>query len=66
MIILNNLSFEENNAEFMANKSSNLIEFLIMCIYCTGGESSHSFEIKKHTLEILVNLSRRLKLKSLN
>jgi hypothetical protein len=65
MIILNNLSFEENNAEFMANKSSNLIEFLIMCIYCTGGES-HSFEIKKHALDILVNLSRRLKLKSLN
>lgn len=62
MITLNNLSFEENNADFMANKSTTLIEFLIMCIYC-----SNSFvELKRHALDILVNLSRKIKLKSMN
>ena len=62
LIILNNLSYEENNADFMANKSTSLIEFLIMCIYC-----SHSYvELKRHALDILVNLSRKIKLKSMN
>lgn len=60
MVTLNNLSFEENNADFMANKSPILIEFLVMCIYCTGSR----VELKKHALDILSNLSRRIKLKS--
>lgn len=62
MVILNNLSFEENNADFMANKSSCLLEFLIMCLYCTN---SH-IDLHKHALDILANLSRKIKLKTMN
>ena len=61
MISLNNLSFEETNAEYMANKCVLLLEFLIMCLYCTGS----SLELRKHALDILANLSRKIKLKNL-
>jgi AT-rich interactive domain-containing protein 2 len=48
MISLNNLSFEESNAEYMANRCLPLIEFLIMCLYCGGsGGSSSTLELKK-------------------
>ena len=62
MITLNNLSFEESNAEFMANKSPTLIEFLIMCTYC----SESQIELRKHALDILTNLSRKLKLSKMS
>lgn len=60
MVTLNNLSFEENNADFMANKSSTLFEFLIMCLYCSGTDCY--IDLKKHALDILTNLSRRMKI----
>lgn len=60
MITLNNLSFEENNAEFMANKSSALFEFLIMCLFCSNSECY--IELKKHALDILTNISRKIKI----
>lgn len=62
MVIFNNLSFEESNADFMANKSPVLLEYLIMCMHCSNNGNS---ELKKHALDILVNLSRKLKLKKL-
>ena len=62
MVSLNNLSFEESNAEYMANKCVPLLEFLLMCLYCTGS----SVELRKHSLDILANLSRKLKLKNLS
>lgn len=60
MVTLNNLSFEENNADFMANKSSTLFEFLIMCLYCSGPDCY--IDLKKHALDILTNLSRKMKI----
>ena len=62
MVSLNNLSFEESNADYMANKCVPLLEFLLMCLYCTGS----SVELRKHSLDILANLSRKLKLKNLS
>ena len=59
LVILNNLSFEETNADFMANKCPTLIEFLAMCLFSTNED------IKKHSLDIFVNISRKLKLKKL-
>jgi hypothetical protein len=64
MVTLNNLSFEENNAEFMVNKCASLLEFLIMCLYCTNG--ANGVEIRKHALDILANLSRKIKLRNLS
>ena len=60
MITLNNLSFEENNAEYMANESPGLFEFLIMCLFCTGSDCY--IELKKHSLDILTNISRKMKI----
>ena len=62
MVILNNLSFEDNNADFMANKAPVLIEFLIMCIHCTNC----TIELKKHSLDILSNISRKMKLNQMS
>ncbi|CAF0976366.1 unnamed protein product [Brachionus calyciflorus] len=62
LIILNNLSFEDLNADFMANKCQVLFEFLIMCLY-----SNHPiYDIKKHALDIWANISRKLKLNLLS
>ena len=62
MISLNNLSFEDTNADYMANKCPSLTEFLVMCLYCTGS----NIELRKHALDILANLSRKLKLKNIS
>jgi hypothetical protein len=59
MVVLNNLSFEDTNADYMANKCPTLIEFLTMCLFSTNDD------IKKHSLDIFVNISRKLKLKKL-
>lgn len=61
LVILNNLSFEEINADFMT-KCQVLFEFLIVCLYC----SNDSYEIRKHALDILANISRKLKLRFLS
>lgn len=63
LVILNNLSFEENNAEFMANQCRTLLEFLILCVFCDKSECY--VELKKHALDILSNISRRIKLTKL-
>lgn len=62
MVALNNLSFDEANADYMVNKCQVLVEFLIMCLYC----NNPSLEIRKHSLDILSNLSKELKLKRLD
>ena len=62
LVVLNNLSFEENNAEYMANKCPVLLEFLILCLYAKNAYS----ELCKHALDILANVSRRIKLKLLS
>jgi hypothetical protein len=64
MIILNNLSFEDNNATFMANQSGSLLEFLIMCLFCKN--RGLLVDIRKHALDILANLSRCMKLRCLS
>lgn len=61
LVILNNLSFEEINADFMT-KCQVLFEFLIVCLYC----SNENYEIRKHALDILANISRKLKLRFLS
>jgi hypothetical protein len=60
LVILNNASFSEKNADFLANKSPLILEFLILCIYSTL-ES-----VRTVALDILVNLSQKIKLKYLN
>lgn len=62
LVVLNNLSFEENNADFMANKCPALYEFLILCLYAKPAY----MELRKHSLDILANISRKLKLKLLS
>ncbi|RNA18036.1 AT-rich interactive domain-containing 2-like isoform X1 [Brachionus plicatilis] len=61
LVILNNLSFEEINADFMT-KCQVLFEFLCVCLYC----SNPVYEIRKHALDILANISRKLKLRFLS
>lgn len=61
LVILNNLSFEDINADFMT-KCQVLFEFLIVCLYC----SDQNYEIRKHALDILANISRKLKLRFLS
>jgi hypothetical protein len=74
LVILNNLSFEEENADFMANKCEHLLEFLIMCLYCTKFcKRTHSssinktpVDLRKYSLDILISISRKLKLKNIS
>jgi len=44
----------------MANKCTTLFEFLIMCLFCNGEDCY--VELKKHALDILTNISRKIKL----
>jgi hypothetical protein len=62
LVVLSNLSFEENNAEYMANKCPALFEFLVLCLHT----KSAYIEFRKHALDILANISRKMKLKLLS
>jgi hypothetical protein len=62
LVVLNNLSFEENNADYMANKCPGLFEFLVLCLHT----KSAYIEFRKHALDILANISRKMKLKLLS
>ena len=53
MVILNNLSFDENNLDFLS-KSTTLIQFLLVSVYCTYSELS------KLSLDILSNISSKV------
>jgi hypothetical protein len=53
MVILNNLSFDENNIDFLS-KSTNLIQFLLMSAHCTYSD------IRKLSLDILSNISQKV------
>jgi hypothetical protein len=65
MIILNNLSFDESNAEFMAAKSPVLFEFLILALYFHPTRPPF-VNLKRHSLDILTNIAKKLKLKRLS
>ena len=62
LVVLNNLSFEENNADYLANKCPALFEFLVMCLYV---KSAHA-DIRRHALDTLANISRKMMLKLLS
>jgi hypothetical protein len=59
MVILNNLSFDEHNIEFLS-KSTILIQFLIISGYCTYSE------ISKLSLDILSNICSKVILQNLS
>ena len=63
MIVLNNLSFDEVNAEFMANRSGTLFEFLILSAFFSSQEPY--VNLRRHSLDILTNVAKKLKLKRL-
>lgn len=64
MIILNNLSFDEINADMMANKSPALFEFLIVATFFTSREPY--VNLKRHSLDILANVAKKMRLKRLS
>lgn len=64
MIVLNNLSFEDSNADFMANKSTSLLEFLVLASWFSSREPY--VNLKRHSLDILTNIAKKLKLKRLS
>ena len=59
MVILNNLSFDEHNIEFLS-KSTTLIQFLLISGYCTYSE------ISKLSLDILSNICSKVILQNLS
>ena len=65
LIILNNLSFDDENAQFMSNKCTTLFEFLILCLYVKPLNNSF-VELRRNSLDILCNISRKMQLKQLS
>ena len=63
LVILSNCSFEELNADFMANRCPRLLEFLAMCVHCHDETTT---TIRTHALDILANICRKLDLTRLH
>jgi hypothetical protein len=64
LIILNNLSFDDSNASYMSHQCPTLLEFLILCLHVKI--LSNLTDLRKHSLDTLANISRKLELKRLN